>query len=107
MKFKTGQEMIFEYADHGRTRGTTETVTITAVGRKWLTLSNRLRINAETLIADWNGYSSPGRCYLSESDRNEALARRAAWSELRSKISAKVPDVSAETIINAIKMLRL
>jgi hypothetical protein len=61
-------------------------VTITKIGRKWITLGNFGRIDIKTLHVDAGAYSSPGRCYLSQEDYETERSADAAWHELREAI---------------------
>lgn len=62
-------------------------VTVTAVGRKRAEIDDgRHRINIRTLYVDGNGYSSPGRCYLSEQEWKDNVLRQDAWASLRRNI---------------------
>ena len=62
-------------------------VTVTAVGRKWAEIDHgKHRINIQTLYVDGGGYSSPGRCYLSEQEWKDNVLRKDAWGSLRQKI---------------------
>jgi len=63
-------------------------VTITKVGRQWLTLSNGHRVCKEDLVCDGKGYVSPGRCYVSQDEyRQEALLNN-QWDRFRAEISS-------------------
>lgn len=55
-----------------RHSGEPREVTITKVGRKWLTLNNGYRAAVDGLALDGGEYSSPGVCYLT----------REAWGAL-------------------------
>lgn len=63
-------------------------VTITKVGRKWLTINSSMRINKDTLSVDGYGYSSPGRCYRTEADYLEVSKRQELWRKIRGEVYA-------------------
>ncbi len=72
---------------------TQEAVTVTKVGRKWATLSNRHRINVDTMAVDGGEYVPPGRCYSSRAAYEQEAMASAAWDALRRDIQdAKRPD---------------
>ncbi len=57
-------------------------VIVEKIGRKWATIDKMAdRIDIETLVADGNGYSSPGRCYLSRAEYESKIALDNAWGE--------------------------
>jgi hypothetical protein len=67
-------------------------VTITAVGRRWLTVkpgvSNATsRIDIDTLAVDGGQFTSPGRCYRSPEARAETAEARRLWVALRRAVS--------------------
>jgi hypothetical protein len=66
-----------------------EWVTIEKVGRKWLSVGRRLRLDAETLQADGGGYSSPGRAYLTQEEHSTAVRIAAKWSEFTTFVSRR------------------
>ena len=85
-----------------------EYVIVEKVGRKWVTLSNRHRINKETLDADGGVYVSPGRCYLSEEDHAKELRTFKAFNDLRNRLAFSPRDgVTEDDIIQAAKLLRI
>jgi len=91
MNYQVG-DTLYYVPDHSvRRSGTPHFVTIDKVGRTWLTVSNKMnqrRINKETLYADGQGYSSPGRCYRTESEYNESIQRIKLWCEIKNIVNA-------------------
>lgn len=83
-KFYVGQELYYvsrnKYGSRGR-------VTVEKIGRKWIQMSNRYRMDRENMLADGGNYSSPGAYYLSEEHYKEQKKLRAAWDILQGKIS--------------------
>jgi hypothetical protein len=79
-----GQELFVVY-DERRRAGGNRPVIVTKIGRKWVDIcEGRYRIDAETLRIDGKGFSSPGRCYLTEQAyREEAEIKDAWWSLYR------------------------
>ena len=60
-----------------------EFVTVTKVGRKWASLNWRgYRISIDDLRVDGDAYSSPGQCYLSKEEYDQAMERQSAWKAL-------------------------
>lgn len=66
-------------------------MTIVEVGRKWLTVRPGLfnatgRVDKETLDADGQDFTSPGRCYRTEQARTEADEVERLWDHLRGQL---------------------
>lgn len=105
MKYAVGQSLWWVPAHRG---GTPVAVTVQAVGRKWLKLSNHHQVDIQTLVADGGHYSSPGRCYQSEEAWTAYVGLCAAWDELRRTMSQHYvpPDgVTLSQIQNAQRSL--
>ena len=103
-----GQELYWEWSEYSHKKNTGEMVTVTKIGRRWMELNNRHRVDRNTLIADGGQYSPPGRCFLSRAEREAERARDAEWMLLRHKISRRAPDgVTAEHIAHATRLLGL
>lgn len=104
MSYNIGDKLYFVYSD--RRRGEPQEVTITAIGRKWLSIDKSWipRINKETLFADGGQYTSPGQCYLSKDDYERSALRAQRWDTLRAKISRTwdAPDHLDTPAINEI-----
>lgn len=83
VKLTAGQELF--YVPRSRFQNPASVV-VEKVGRKWASLSNRIRVDIETLIADGGDYPSPGRAYLRKEDHEEEAALNADWAALRKKI---------------------
>lgn len=66
--------------------GNAREVTVQAIGRKWAQMEHGLRVNMSTLAVDGGQYTSPGQCYLSETDYNDLRALHAAWTTLRDQM---------------------
>jgi hypothetical protein len=83
-------------------------VTVDKVGRKWLSLSNMERVDAESLIADGKGYNSPGAAYHSREAWEMANQLRDAWGRFQALARKHwaVPDgVTINQIDNACRSL--
>jgi hypothetical protein len=107
-RYACGQELYWEWSEYSSRKNTGEMVTITKVGRRWLELSNRYRVDQSTLVADGGPYSPPGRCFLSRETREAERARDAAWAALRNRMLHQAPDkVSADDIAHATRLLGL
>ena len=104
--FTVGQKLYYVGRNNTRTR---QEVTISSVGKKWLTVDNHLRLGIETLIADGGDYAPPGTAYLSQQDYLNLLALQGAWLHLKSLLlSHRVPeDVTIEKINQAKAILGL
>ena len=87
MDFKVGQELFWV----DRMRKINRAVTVEKIGRKWVYLSNHHRIDHETMEADSGGYSSPGKCYLSEQAYLNWLFIINEWSELKKEFIGFYP----------------
>lgn len=75
-----------------RHAGPQREVIVQKVGRTWAQLSNRFRIDKNTLIADGGEYISPGRCYLSEVAYIQYVNLIAAWNALTSDLRYSRPE---------------
>lgn len=63
-------------------RRSTSHVSVEKIGRKWVTLSNYVRVDISTLAADGGDYMSPGTAYRTEKEYRDRLAVREAWASL-------------------------
>lgn len=75
-----GQELWFVPGHRG---GHSHYVTVQKIGRKWAEVGKRLRIDLETLIADGGDFMSPGTCYLSKEEHEQAVERSARWTRIQ------------------------
>jgi hypothetical protein len=72
------------YVREARRGGGLQSVRVTKIGRKWITLGdNRYRLEVGKRILDGKGYSSPGTVYLSEDQFHGELAIDKAWSKFK------------------------
>lgn len=112
MELAVGQT-VYIYWNRNRTgRSGLSPVQIEKIGRKWVALSNRYRFdrtNAD-LELDGDGYSPPGRVYLSQEAYEIETAIQAAWWNIRRQIDRcyRAPEgVTAEAIQQATALLGL
>jgi len=87
-------------------------VEVTKVGRKWATVGEGYRaerIDLETWYADGRGYSSPGRCYLSQEDYVTELDLSRLWAHLQREIQySRCPGgVTINDIKQAMELLKV
>ena len=103
--FEKGQFLTF-VGSHRYNAGAKETAIVT-VGRKWLTLDNGYRVDKETLWADGEGYTSPGRAYLSMAEYEAETALNAAWDELQANMrkAYRPPTSNLEAVKEATRLL--
>lgn len=85
-------------------------VSVTKVGRKWVTLDNGHRIDLETWTADGGNFMSPGTCWLSREawERNTVLVQ--SWERLRrdaSNLWRPPRDMTVERIAQVRDLLGL
>ena len=107
MDLKVGQKLWWVPSEHRR--GEPYFVTVTKVGRVWAQLDNGYRIDSN-LIADGNGYSSPGRGHRSKDEYEADVKTKERWSRFRQLVSSiyKTPvGISLADIEQAEKMLKL
>lgn len=104
--FTVGQKLFYVGRNNAQSK---QEITISGVGKKWLTIDNHLRLDIETLIADGGDYTPPGAAYLSEQDYLDLLALQGAWLHFKSLLSShRVPeDVTIEKINQAKAILGL
>lgn len=106
-EYKVGHKFWWVGSDNKRTQSE---VTVTKVGRAWLTLSNGHRVDKTTLVADAGEFTSPGHCWESKSafDGHASIAK--AWSALQREVqlSLSVPkNVTLDDIKAAAAHLKL
>lgn len=98
-KLQEGTELWWVPSNQYRAK---EPVTVIKVGRKWAELSNRFRIDLETMEGDGGkGYSSPGKAWQSQADYEAYMAIQTAWNDLRNdiyKLWRSPPNVTVEAI---------
>jgi hypothetical protein len=105
MSFAVGQTVVYAPNDK---RASASDLTITAVGRKWVTLSNQLRFDRATLLIDDRPFSSPGRIYRSRDEYNTAVAIKDAWVGLVRALGYEpVAGVTLADLKAARKLLRV
>lgn len=106
MKLVENQKLWFVGSgNYVRTRGV---VTVVSVGRKWAEVkgAHRCRINVDSLVADAAGFSSPGRCYLSQEAWVAQEGPKLAWQSLRTQMPPMCPpSLSYDDIVAAGKLL--
>jgi len=108
-EYKVGDKLWWVGSDNRRTQ---REVTVEKVGRVWLTLSNGIRVDKVTLLAEPQnyGYSTPGTCWLSKDAYEHCARLERAWNELKGKLrdSWSVPDdVTLEDIKAAAMYLKM
>jgi len=84
-------------------------VIVEKTGSKWIYLSNRERIDIESLQADGGKYSSPGRCYVDRQQYISEMERREKWKEFYRLVDHMytVPDhLSTDKISEMIQIIR-
>jgi hypothetical protein len=106
-EYKVGDKLWWVGSDNKRTQ---REVTVEKVGRVWLTLSNRHRVDKVTLKADAGEWTSPGTCWLSKEAYEHRARLTTAWGVFRRTASNvwDVPDgVTLEDIKAAAMYLKL
>lgn len=82
-------------------------VTITKVGRTWLSLDNLHRVDRTTLIADSGGVGGPpGQCYPTQQAYEADIALTVAWHRLLKDIDATRYRRPAHLTHDAIDQIR-
>jgi hypothetical protein len=105
MKNFTVGEALYYVTNNMIRRGNPEYVTISKVGRKWL-YCDGMRIDKETLVVDGHGYSSPGKCWLSQDEYEQHCLVIKAWDNFKILINHRPPrGVSVEDIQEATRLL--
>lgn len=107
-KFKAGDALWFVSTLRGN-----KSVTVKAVGRKWVTLAGlfegqRIAVGDPTMTVEIPNYGRAGRCYLSEQQYIDELALEKAWDKFRLNVMGTwaAPDaVTVEWIAGARKFL--
>lgn len=91
-------------------RGSPHDVQIVKIGRAWATLNRDGRISIETLRVDGEGYTSPGRCYLSREDYEKRFTIAIAcdsFKELIISFRYLSPGMTADNFAAAAALLGL
>lgn len=104
-KFHVGQQLWYVPFER---RGNPRSVNVTVIGRKWVTLEGRQgRFDESTMLMDGNGYSSPGRVYMSQEEHLKSVADSRAWDALTIALRGmRKPDsVSMSDIQQVAKLL--
>lgn len=101
MKLQVGQKLFYVSSSRWRTNPT-RWLAITKVGRKWAYLENGDRVYVETLFVDGAGYSTPGRCYLTEEEYQKEKHKTECWRVLWNWVDAR-HQIPRETNIEAIQ----
>lgn len=108
MDYEIGQKLWYVSNDKRYQKHAHE-VTITAIGRKWLTINDKERVDKNTLSVDGGQYSSPATCFLSQQVYENKVALDDAWTEfidLTRSHQWRTPDgVTIETIRQAKQLL--
>lgn len=108
-KFYVGQ-VLWYVPFKGYGRGSPGEVTVKSVGRKWVTLSDNDRFDANTMLVDGRGYSSPGRLWLSKEEQEAHADLHNAWRAMRKHfdgLSYAPEGVTLNDIQQARKLLRI
>ncbi len=84
------------------------TITVTKVGRKWLTLSNRSRADCATLRVDTSSGSGV-QLYRSKAEWEESKNHRRLWQDFKNSVERcyGTPPASKEDIKKAAAILGL
>jgi hypothetical protein len=104
IKLEVGQTL---YQPPSNIRGNGRTMTVTKIGRKWVTLRFGERCTIDTLHLDCGVYIHQ-QLWLSESDYLQSIALSRAWQTLNRDMSARMkPGVTLEAINQARALLML
>jgi hypothetical protein len=85
-------------------------VEVISVGTKWVTLTGHMRMDKHTLHIDGGHYTSPGRCYLTYADWEDAREKKSTWLKLHTQLRAmwNVPEhITISDIQKIANMLRI
>lgn len=107
--FTVGQKFYFVPDTTVSGRRTPTWVTVTQVGRKWITTDQGMRFDPLTLQVDGGQYSSPGRMYVNREEHEARVLVHTSWRHLVHDMQTRrAPNtVSAEDIERARKLLGL
>lgn len=103
--FTVGQKLWFVPSQ--RYLGEPKEVSITKIGRKWLSVSNGMKISIDNLNADGGQYISPGTAYLNRGLYESDLRLNGLWKRLKLIVNAYAvpPDCMNEQKIQDILAL--
>jgi hypothetical protein len=107
-QYQVGQSLYF--APTMRSHRSARDVTITVVGRKWITLSNNMRFELGKTEIDGEGYASPGAVFPSKEafELHDSLLRK--WRLLQKSVALVFEPpagVAKEDIVQAMRLLCL
>jgi hypothetical protein len=103
---KVGDKVYFVHSD--KRRGPHQWLTVQGIGRKWVQLDGRYRMDKKSWWVDGGQYVSPGRCYPTKEEYDAEAARQAAWRRFWCSLEHRytAPDgVTVEQIEAAIAAL--
>lgn len=95
---------------HHRNNVVPQEATVTAIGRKWITINDRNRFEIGSMYLDGKGYASPGSVWSSPEEYHNSLSLNQAWSGIQTAVinAHRCPDgVTVERIEEARKLLGL
>lgn len=103
-------EKVFYQIYTNRRESTLAPVVISKVGRKWVHFNNgwhQHKADISSLVVDGNGYTSPGRLWLSVEAYETHQEVQSEWSELRFRLERmyKYPEGMTPEKIQKIKEL--
>lgn len=88
MKLSIGDTLWLVIGDEWKKNKHQAPAKVVKVGRKWADLDyGRYRVDMETMRLDGAGYTSPGKCYVSQSHYEQELAANKAWDYIAARIS--------------------
>lgn len=84
-------------------------VTVEKIGRKWAKLSDHCQVNLENLVVDGGRYSSPGRCYLSDTEYFKEREKSELWGSIWRFVRNQrgTPDLPTETLKEIAGLLKI
>ncbi len=112
--FEVGQVLYLHRYNLGNREGNSgnlSPVTVSTVGRKWISLANGSRFLRDDprMGLDGHGHSSSGRCYITAEEFHRERAFNKAWAELGRWVSdcrwSRPKDITLENLEAALVAL--
>lgn len=80
-------------------------VTVKTVGRRWVSLTNGMRVEIGSRQVDGGDYSSPGMLWRSRQEYEEAMALLAQWIAFQQRLTHQVPEGLTVEKLEAVREL--
>lgn len=108
-KFFVGQKLWYVKHEYYTSEREGYEVIVLSIGRKWVSIGDKMRFDKETMIVDGYEYSSPGRVYMSKDEYQIGVEIEKEWNNFRRLVNSQIrppKNASLEIIAMAVKELK-